>query len=424
MESNQTQRKTDLLNKFKKRSRPRKPWLLIMAAAMLAGCFVVVFTVYQFKTRSDIQGEAKTSAMKRDVKSVPGGDASEAYREKMREKNRREAQRAQQEGESFMPSVAGNLSEKEHAIQIPNRQQEEKQPEDTGQEKKREPSLKKVRAMERRMKEMQERIRTLQQRQQSFSKLDRSRPGAPDRTYEEKMRQYETQLARISDEMKERRTSHEIQVFAVSDDQGREPERAGVCKSGVSGPGETGGGPDPEINSGDILYARNEILLNSDAPGPAHATVLSGDYKGAKLLGGFKKQHNYLHLDFNRLILPDGREYEIESVAIDPEIPASAVRSDVNRHILSRWGGLMAASFLAGFGEAARESGSQISHSDGESYKSYPEMDTTEQLWSAAGRVGEELSSILRRNFDRPSTVTLDPDTNIGVLILSVEERN
>lgn len=425
--------KSSLIERFKNRSRPRKPWLLMVAGAMIVACFVVVFTLYQTGSNPAIKGKAKTRAMRSDVQSTPGGDASKEYREKIEELNKRQAENAEREGRSYMPSVAGQVSEEKPLKEAEAKkaetdpreaQQVQQATQASGQDN---PEVEALRARMRRMQRKMEMLQRKNQQQQQYNAQQQRQPAPTEKDYS---RQYGKQLARLSAEMDAKYTGQQVVVFektAATNMSGSDQQTSGADRAtGAGAQASQSDRADRSVKGlkpGDILYTRNEVLLNSDAPGPAQATVLSGKFRGAKLLGGFDKSNDYLRVQFRRMILPDGTEYKVEGVGIDPEVSASTVRSDVNRHILSRWGGLMASSFLAGFGEAVQKSGTEIAVSDGTTVSSTPDLDTQRELWSAAGRVGEELSSVLKKNFDRPSTVKLEPGINIGVLILSAEKK-
>lgn len=178
----------------------------------------------------------------------------------------------------------------------------------------------------------------------------------------------------------------------------------------------------PGLMPGDILYAINRITLDSDAPGPSMVEIVDGPYRGARVLGSFKRQGKHLTLEFSSLILPTGMSWQIRGYAIDPRTDRTAVRSGVDNHYLERFGGLIAASFLEGFGEAVSQSGSSsYSNLYGGGY-AIPNYKPEEEVWIAAGRVGDRMAGIMERNFDRAPTVTLQSGTDMGVLIISVGE--
>ncbi len=181
-----------------------------------------------------------------------------------------------------------------------------------------------------------------------------------------------------------------------------------------------------DIQTGDILYAIVDTGVNSDVPSAVMATVVSGKYKNTRLLGSFQRFEQRLVLTFSRAMLPDGKSIQLEAYAIDPKTTEASVASSVDTHFFSRWGGLVAASFLEGLSTAKRYSGAEstvysnaLQASDQMLWNTYS---TADQLWIAAGKVGERAGEILEKNFDRPPTVYLESGEAIGVLVLNVSE--
>lgn len=181
----------------------------------------------------------------------------------------------------------------------------------------------------------------------------------------------------------------------------------------------------PRLKPGDILYALNRITLDSDAPGPAMVEVLDDGirgtpYKGAKVIGSFKRMNGHLTLEFSTMAMPNGAIYSIKGFAIDPKTDRTAVRTSVNNHTIEKWVAFAASAFLSGWGEAVSRSGtSSYSNMYGGGY-SAPNYDLKEQMIIASGKVGDKASGILERRFDIPPTVTLKSGTEMGVIIISV----
>jgi len=181
------------------------------------------------------------------------------------------------------------------------------------------------------------------------------------------------------------------------------------------------------VKPGDMLYAVVETGVNSDVPSAVMATVAVGPYKGARLLGKFQRFEERLVLAFTRAILPSGADLQLEAYAVDPATSEASVATSVDTHFFSRWGGLIAASFLEGLGTAKKFSGAQSTLygsaaglADQMVWNTYSPED---QAWIAAGKVGEKASRIFERNFDRPPTVYLEQGTPVGILILNVKGR-
>ena len=181
----------------------------------------------------------------------------------------------------------------------------------------------------------------------------------------------------------------------------------------------------PKLKAGDILYAINKVSLDSDAPGPVMMKIIDDGlkgrpYNGAKVIGSFKRLNEHLYLEFTTLIMPSGATYTIKGCAIDPKTDRTAVRTNVDNHTLERWGKLMAASFLSGLGESVSRSGtSSYSSMYGGGY-SAPHYDLNEQMLIASGKAADRASNIFQKEFDIPSTVTLESGIEMGILILSV----
>jgi hypothetical protein len=125
-------------------------------------------------------------------------------------------------------------------------------------------------------------------------------------------------------------------------------------------------------------------------------------------------------LKFSRFALPGGEGIPIEAYAVDPMTTSVSVGTDVDYHYLSRWGGLIAASFLEGFGEAVRYSGmGTYTTGFGTVVTDTPDYSFEEQAWIAAGKVGERLSVPMYQNWYTPPTVTLETGTGLGILIVT-----
>lgn len=181
------------------------------------------------------------------------------------------------------------------------------------------------------------------------------------------------------------------------------------------------------VKPGDMLYAVVETGVNSDVPSAVMASVVAGPYKNARLLGKFQRFEERLVLAFSRIILPSGEDVQLEAYAVDPSTSEASVATSVDTHFFSRWGGLVAASFLEGLGTAKRYSGAQSTlygnSADATDQMIWSTYSPADQAWIAAGKVGEKASRIFERNFERPPTVYLEQGTPVGVLILGVKAR-
>jgi type IV secretory pathway VirB10-like protein len=126
------------------------------------------------------------------------------------------------------------------------------------------------------------------------------------------------------------------------------------------------------------------------------------------------------------LVLKNGEKHSMKGFAVDPSTKSAGVRSGVNHRYITRWGSLIASSFLEGFAEAVQQSGSKTSSNVGGDYGTTvterPVYNTSEQVWIAAGKVGEKVGKKAEKYFDTPSTVTLKEGIPIGVLIIDIDK--
>jgi type IV secretory pathway VirB10-like protein len=185
--------------------------------------------------------------------------------------------------------------------------------------------------------------------------------------------------------------------------------------------------PGMGMKPGDLLYAVIDTGVNSDVPSAVMATIVSGKYNKARLLGKFQRFDERLVLAFSQAILPTGETLQIEAYAVDPSTSEASVASSVDTHFFSRWGGLVASAFLEGLSNAKRYSGAQSTvyggingTTDQMVWNSYSPAD---QAWIAAGKVGERAGKIFERHFERPPTVYLESGAPVGALILSVKSK-
>lgn len=181
----------------------------------------------------------------------------------------------------------------------------------------------------------------------------------------------------------------------------------------------------PDLKPGDVLYAIIDTGVNSDVPSAVMATVAQGKYRNSRLLGSFQRHEERMVLAFSRVILPDGKNLQLEAYAVDPQTSEASVASSVDTHFFSRWGGLIASSFLEGLGGAKRYSGASSTvygygnqSSDQMVWNNYSPED---QAWIAMGKVGEKAAKIFEKGFDRPPTVYLESGSPVGILIINVK---
>lgn len=198
--------------------------------------------------------------------------------------------------------------------------------------------------------------------------------------------------------------------------------RPATTTASVSGGSASGSAPAeivlvPEDTT---LYALTANLVNSDISAPVWAKVVGGKYDGATLRGGFKRQSEFVVLEFSTIVL-GGTSYPCNAIALDPKTTGAGLASDVDHHYLQRYGGLFVAAAIGAYGEAIKATPNQtqvVTQSGAVVTETRPY--TTDQLLKiAGGAVGSEVASALRGNVNRPPTVKVDKETEMAVRFLA-----
>lgn len=187
------------------------------------------------------------------------------------------------------------------------------------------------------------------------------------------------------------------------------------------------------LHPGDILFAVLQTAINSDEPGPVRARIVGERFKGAILLGGLRafppavgSRPERVLVRFDYLTTADRTTYRIDAFAIDLETARTALASDVDHHYLERWGSLLAASFMEGYGNAIKNSHRITTVTPFGGVISTPKNDLShgEIAREALGTVGQRLGGVVAENVQRPNTITVDPGTGLGVLIAAPLSEN
>jgi type IV secretory pathway VirB10-like protein len=182
------------------------------------------------------------------------------------------------------------------------------------------------------------------------------------------------------------------------------------------------------LQPGEILYAVLQTAIHSDEPGPVRAKIVGERLKDSILLGGLSSfppivgsRPERVRVKFDYLTTPERVTYPIDAYAIDTETARTALATGVDHHTVERWGALIAASFLEGYGQAVRASHSITTVGPLGNVVSVPQDDIDHEdiVREAVGTVGERLGDAVSDNFRRPNTITVASGTGIGVLIVA-----
>ncbi len=379
-----------------------KQWRVASFMALIATVFIIFISLVYYNKNHKTPVQIKTSPAKPKINNITGGGAgSEQYNEDLKKYGSREAQKAEQKGKSYIPPV------------IKERKEEKiKAFENLGI------SAGPVSNMPVSAKAVQEPV---------LKTADVKRD-----TQREQLLKAAVlgEINQISGKFSH--GGHKTSVFEEIE-PGNQSNGSNFSAEQDAGEGaldESNFNDDlykTLVKPGDIFYAVNNQTLNSDVQaGVGTATILSGKLKDARVLGTFVRQNEHLVLVYTKLVMPDGTPYSINGYAVDPSNQSSGVRTSVDHHYLERWGGLVAASFLEGFGQAVENSGTEsvFQPVSGSVVETHPQYNTGEQVWIAAGKIGEKLAEKASNNFNKSPTVILNIGEPIGVLIIDIKKES
>ena len=161
------------------------------------------------------------------------------------------------------------------------------------------------------------------------------------------------------------------------------------------------------------------------------AQLITGPYKGSKLLGGFYTEKDKLLIRFNTMVMKSrANSFSLgKAYAIDTKDGQTAVETDVNHHYLLRYGSLFAAAFLEGIGNAYTPTPNYCvpdptvpggwNCNGGGNVVNPNSVNTKVALMRGAGQIGQTLGQHIGKYFDTPPTVTVSQGTLVGILFMN-----
>jgi len=205
-------------------------------------------------------------------------------------------------------------------------------------------------------------------------------------------------------------------------------EREDALENGFLGGRDNGRGGRADIllPAGTIEYAQLITEANTDVPGPILAEIMTGPFKGGRLIGTFEETYNYLTLSFNTIVL-DGIDYSAEAVAIDPDTTLPGLATDINRRYFRRVLLPVAAKFITGYADAIAESGRTTITISGDTVTETTQNDNSDDQEVASGiaSAGEELGDILNEiQSNYPQLIRVRSGTPMGIFFVNAVTDN
>ena len=399
---------------FDGNSRPSGKWAMIAALALLLAIIAALLS-YTNATR---KSEASKVVVKDIGAQMPGGDTSlpggagtPAYNEKMLQQSTNNANEAKDHGNSYMPPPSGQTQTQPGSV-LANSMGGSSAPVDQ------QPTAS---------------TPVTEQQQAQTTQQQQARATAEQQRAEAMMQAMIKQMQGIDDRLGNQFHAQTVTVY--KDDKNTGAGKGGNDRVAASSAGVAAAGAKvvkSPVKPGLLVYASNDILLSSEGSTGARATVLNGDFKDWVLLGTFTHSDTSMKIQYTTLVAPDGTDYQVNAYAVSPSVDSASIATEVNNHNLERWGGLIAAAFLQGFGNASLLSGTQnVGALPGASgvgggttgylggyITSVPTLSLMQKGAVALGSVGTQVSNQLTKNFNRPPTITLNAGEPIGVLFV------
>ena len=116
--------------------------------------------------------------------------------------------------------------------------------------------------------------------------------------------------------------------------------------------------PQPKalVAAGTVSYAQLLTEANSDVPGTILAQIVSGPLSGARAIGEFKVDNDYLVLEFHLANLK-GKDYPIKALALDPDTTLGGMATEYDGRYFIRVVLPAAASFMQALGQQMAQPG-------------------------------------------------------------------
>lgn len=172
------------------------------------------------------------------------------------------------------------------------------------------------------------------------------------------------------------------------------------------------------VRAGTIVPAVLITPINSDVPGPVVAQIVSGPLAGARVLGSFQATEKQVLVRFQTLSMPgQPKSFGINAYAVNEGL-GTGLATDVDNHYLRRYGLLLAAGFMEGYGRAISRSGTTTHVTDGGGIiVTQDELSSDEIRKVALGQAGTTLAGEIAQRSNVPPTVKVEGRDGAGVPI-------
>ena len=174
------------------------------------------------------------------------------------------------------------------------------------------------------------------------------------------------------------------------------------------------------IKAGSTAFATLDSEANTDDGRTVLATVRSGTWKGAKLIGQIEQSYNNMSLTFTTMAPQDDRPtMRVRAVALRESDAKLGMAEKIDHHTLSRYSALAAAALLQGAGRVYQQPIGTTVVTNGGIVTTTEQPRDRQVIGSAVGEMGMAIGSeIRRRGFNQPSTYSTPAETGFVLYFL------
>lgn len=173
----------------------------------------------------------------------------------------------------------------------------------------------------------------------------------------------------------------------------------------------------PILRAGHQYVARSTMAANSDVGGPVILELVNGPLRKHRMIGKFERKEEWLRMEFSSLVgIKD--PVKINAIGLDMETVLNAVGGDVDYHTFYRYGWWGFGTVLSAIGKAAERNSDTQTIFVGDNVVQNSKSDTSRELKTALGDLGQSIGDVMKDRINRPLTVSVDVNQLVGVVFM------
>lgn len=173
------------------------------------------------------------------------------------------------------------------------------------------------------------------------------------------------------------------------------------------------------ISAGTVESARLETGVNTDTTGSFVATLVTGKYVGARLVGSFQRSNELAVLQVRSMSLPgQGITVPVAAEVIDANTRETGTATDVDRKLMTKYVLKPLAAGVAAVGQAVANTGTTVVVNGATTVETQPTVDGRRAAQIAVGGAAQQVNSDAGALNTTP-TVRVAPGAIVGIVFTS-----